>query len=211
MKKNINGFGKIEIIVVLTVVIVLIVFGVKVVFNVTNNKYYVLKKEADSFLRQAIYAKDTYPRGDDVYYLYYLLNNDVDVKIRNPFNKNVQCDRYESYVKLGSNKETVLKCSNYLIVSDNVNDTYVIYELGTWSEYNEELEQQDFESSLLYNYTKNGTVMCNFAKENELLDCFLSNEKKEIYSIDDIDDEENEISLISKVFYRTKKIVKKSE
>ena len=210
MKKDNKGFTKIEFIVILTVVIVLIVFGVKYVLDSTSgNNYSMYKKEADSFLRQVVYAKDLYPRGDDIYYLDYLLDKNAEININNPFNKNEECDRYESFVKMDGSKEVSLKCSNYLINSKN--DKYTVFELGEWTSYSSTLESTDFETGLLYNYTKDGKEMCNrFMLEGEFVDCFNSNEGTAIYNARDVKGK-NGMELLEKTLYRTKKVVKKVE
>lgn len=210
MRRDNGGFSKLEFIVILTVVIVLLVFGVKYVLDSTSgNNYSMYKKEADNFLRQVIYAKDLYPRVDDTYYLYYLLEKNADININNPFNKNEECDIYESFAKTDGSKEVTLKCSNYLINSKN--DKYTVFELGEWMEYSSVLENTDFETRLLYNYSKDGREMCSkYMIENEFVNCFNSNEGTKVYGVNDVK-EENGIKLLQKPLYRTKKVVKKVE
>lgn len=207
MKRNVKAFGKVEFIVILGVLIVLIAFGAKYAIDTASgNNYSMLKKEADNFLRQVIYAKDTYPVYDDFYYLDTLLDNKIELNISNPFDRKKTCDRYESYVKIDGSKEVVLKCSNYIIYSKDT--SYTVYELGEWTEYNEEIENNNSESSILYNYTKNGKeISGNYMLEKEFIDFYKEKENKKITNIEDVNTDDTK--LVTKVLYRVKKQVKK--
>lgn len=205
MKKQIRnaGFTKAEIIVMLCAILVLLAIGVKVLSdNQNTSNYSMLKRQAENFAYKVSVYKDMYPREDNTYYLDYLIDDKYAISLSNPFDKNDECDRYESFVKIENGKKNItLKCGNYLAVGV-LDGHYSIYELSEWQE-----EAVSGEVSILYNYKKNGKVVIDrYMVDNEFVDFYNKQENANIYSIADIDD--SDIELLTKTLYRERKLVK---
>jgi len=198
-----KGFSKVEFMIGLCTILVLLAIGVKVLFsNNDNSRYSMLKRQAENFAYKVGIYKDKYPRSDQLYYLDYLLEDNYATDLANPFQKDTNCDRYESYVEITSHKKLVsLKCDHYLAVGEE-GGTYSIYELGDWQE-----QELDGEYRTLYNYQKNGVEMNDtYLLEKEFLATFNQKEKKKINELSEV--EENEFTLVQKNFYRSKKLIK---
>lgn len=205
MKKQIRnaGFTKTEIIVMLCAILVLLAIGVKALSdNQNTSNYSMLRRQAENFAYKVSVYKDMYPREDNTYYLDYLIDDKYAISLSNPFDKNDECDRYESFVKIENGKKNItLKCGNYLAVGV-LDGHYYIYELSEWQE-----EAVSGEVSILYNYKKNGKVVIDrYMVDNEFVDFYNKQENANIYSIADIDD--SDIELLTKTLYRERKLVK---
>ena len=205
MRKLTNiGFSRVEITVGLCAILVLLAIGVKSLSdNANSGSYSMFKKQAENFAYRVGIFKDMYPSEEGIYYLDDLLDNKYGSEIKNPFNKTVECDRYESYVKIiNGAKHVNFKCGNYLAVGIE-GKTFSIYELSDWRSD----ETDAGESQVLYNYKKNNVfVGDHFMIEKEFMDFFNAHEFTDYSSVFDIDDED--IEVVSNKLYRDKIFVK---
>lgn len=205
MKKQINenGFGKAEIIICLCALLVFMAIGIKSLSeNKDSSKFSLLKKQAENFAYKVMIYKDKYTRVDNIYYLDYLLDDGYAIEVIDPFNENMSCDRYESFVEIDGNEKIIeLKCGNYLI-SGVLEEDFTVFRLSEWQE-----NAANGEMAILYNYSKDNTVVnSSYMLENQFIDVFNSNEN---YSIENLDEFTfSNIELLSKVFYREKQVVK---
>lgn len=210
MKKLINskGVGKVELMICLCAILVLLAIGIKSLSdNHSKGNISMFKKLGDSFAYEVSFYKDKNPTPDNVYYLDNLLDDNYDVELSNPTNASEECSRYETYVKIdgGNKKEVVLKCGSYLAVG--VQDgSYSVYELSEWSEKSDgSLEE---EVQVFYNYKKDGVEASeNYMIQKEFLDFYNEKESKMIYYPEDASSEN--VELLSKTLYRSKKLIKK--
>ena len=131
--KNNKGFSKFEFSVGLVTVMILMVLGLKLVFNHKDTGNYIsMKKLAESFVMSVSVYKDDNYRTDGMYYLFYLNNNGFSGNVNSPFSSN-ECDNYESYVNIKSPKKVSLKCDNYLI-EGVYQEEYTVYEVSEWKD-----------------------------------------------------------------------------
>lgn len=206
MKKIIKnkGFSKFEFILGLLTILGLTAFGVKGFFDNKNGGVYnAFKKLAEGFVMDVSVYKDSDIREDGVYYLNYLLKHGFDEEVRNPFSSS-ECDPYESYVIISTPKKVSLRCDNYLI-EGKYQESYTIYEVSDWQD-----QEEKGEADILYKYKKEGLLVTNdFLLEDAFVHTFNDNEGTSYTSIDEINaNKASNITIISKMFYREKKIVK---
>ncbi len=206
MKKIIKnkGFTRFEFILGLLTIIGLTAFGVKGFFdNKKGGDFNAFKKLAEGFVMDVSVYKDNDLRADGTYYLSYLRKNGFEEEVRNPFSSN-ECDPYESYVNINKPKKVVLKCDNY-IIEGTYQESYTIYELSDWQS-----EEESGEADVLYKYKKEGLLVTqDFLLEKPFLTTYNENEGTSFNNIEDLMAKKaSNITIISKMFYREKKIVK---
>ena len=206
MKKIIkkNGFTKFEFILGLLTILGLSAFGVKGFFdNKKGGDYNAFKKLADGFVMDVSVYKDSDLRPDGMYYLNYLLRHGFDEEVRNPFSSN-ECDPNESYVNIKNPKKVSLKCDNYLI-QGIYQDSYTIYEVSDWQD-----QEETGEADVLYKYKKEGLLVTNdYLLEEPFILTYNENEGTSFTTIDELFAKKaSNITIVSKMFYREKKIVK---
>ena len=206
MKKIIKskGFTKFEFILGLLTILGLTAFGVKGFFDNKNGGVYnAFKKLAEGFVMDVSVYKDSDIREDGIYYLNYLLKHGFDEEVPNPFSSS-ECDPYESYVIIRSPKKVSLRCDKYLI-EGTYQDSYTIYEVSDWQD-----KEEVGEADILYKYKKEGLLVTNdYLLEDAFVHTFNDNEGTSYTSIDEINAKKaSNITIISKMFYREKKIVK---
>ena len=203
--KNNKGFSKFEFSVGLVTVMILMVIGLKLVFNHKDTGDYMsMKKLADSFVMNVSVYKDDNYRADGMYYLFYLNDNGFIGNVNSPFSSN-ECDNYESYVNVHSPKKVSLKCDHYLL-EGTYQDTYTVYEVSDWQAEEEVVG----EAEIMYNYKKDGKeVNEEYLLEGAFVELYNTQEGGAYKTITEIHANQPEnIELLSKVFYREKKIVK---
>ena len=206
MKRIINskGFTKFEFIIRMLTVLILIAFGVKSFFdNKKGGDFGAFKKIAETFVKDVSYYKDENLREDGMYYLFYLRDNGFHNTIANPFGDG-SCDEYESYVNILSPKKVSLKCDNYLI-EGTYQESYTVYEVSDW-----QVEEEAGDAEIMYNYKKDGKEMTEeHMLEAPFIEFFNDTEKTNFTTIEQIfHNKADNIEVISKLYYRDKKIVK---
>lgn len=206
MKRIINskGFSKFEFIIGMLTVLVLMAFGVKAFFdNKKGGDFGAFKKIAENFVKDVSYYKDENLREDGMYYLFYLKDNGFESIINNPFGSG-SCDEYESYVNILSPKKVSLKCDNYLI-EGTYQEKYTVYEVSDW-----QIEEEAGDAEIMYTYKKDGReIPDEHMLEAPFIEFFNDTEGTSFKTVEEIFHNKKEnIEIISKLYYRDKKIVK---
>lgn len=206
MKKLDNkGFSKFELMTMLGLLAILFAVGSNLAVG-TGVNYKGFKNLAQSFFSSVSMYRDRYPKGNNKYYLYELIEKGYSNQLKNPANASEECDIYSSYVEEPPEKprRVNLVCGNFILVGE-LNGQYKVYEVTEWSDvpdasYND--------NGVLYNYKKEGKLMLNeYVGEENFLNLFFVNEKKIISSPSEIKSSgEYELSL--KAVYRQKTLVK---
>ena len=145
-----RGFGLIEIIVALCLILVVVALCVMLIMkNKESSNLNMFKKLGDDFAYKVSIYKDRAPRMDNTYYLDYMLKDEIDIELKSPVTGEV-CNRYESFVKIDESsgkKSVTMRCGKHYVVGKH-EGTYEVYEVSEW--------QEDFcngcQPELLYNY-----------------------------------------------------------
>lgn len=204
-RTNNKGFGKIEFMTIFGLIAVLIALGSKLAVD-TGKNYSGFKSIANNFLNAVSLYKDMYTKDSNMYYLGEVIEKGYITDLKNPIDTNSNCNRYESYVKIPtpSNKEVHLDCGIYL-VEGTQKDGFQVYEVGKWKETKEE---GDNDTDTLYNYKKDGVVIFDeYVPEKTFVEHYFKKNNIVIKSPFDLS-ENNDVELLSKNVYRTKKLVK---
>ena len=205
-KKKINkkGFSKAEFMILLAVLAILIAVGSKLALD-SSKSYGSFKTLANNFANAVARYKDKAIIPKDEYNLYETSKNGYIDELTSPFDKNVKCDKYESYVNIkdSSKKSIVLVCGDYLVEAVQ-GDYYKVYEISSWSE-NKDEEHND--GDVLYNYKQNGNlILDDYVQPKTLIGLYSEKTGKNISSVNDIKSSSTE--LVSKILYREKKLLK---
>ena len=200
--KNSKGFGRFEI---LTVFVLMLALGAYLCWSAlggsSKQKFSTMENSANSFLNTVKANADSFGSFDVVYLDEVIKEGFLD-KIKSPFSSN-NCSVSESKVKLGSNPTVTLKCDNYLIEDENFINKVKIYKVGKWDD--KELSKS-YEKVTLYNYLVNGKEKYNEYYEDEYFIYRVATDTNKKYLF--IRDIEKDYKVVTKEFYRTKKIEK---
>ena len=205
-KKNINkkGFSKAEFMIMLCALAILLAIGSKYALDNSKN-YSAFKSLANKFGSAVARYKDQVLIPKNEYFLYEVEKNTDINELTSPFDKNVICDKYESSVilKEDDSKEIKLVCGDYVVEAIQ-SKSYKIYEVSEWTEESsEELNDGD----VLYNYKENGNlVLSEYMTSKAFVQYINSVKGLNIDSVNDIKSDNRE--LVSKIVYRSKKLVK---
>ncbi len=203
-KINKKGFSKVEFMVLLAVIAILIAIGSKLALD-SSKSYGSFKTLANNFANAVARYKDKAIIAKDEYSLYETSKNGYIDELTSPFDKNVKCDKYESYVNIkdSSKKSIVLVCGDYLVEAVQ-GDYYKVYEISSWSETKDELHN---DGDILYNYKQNGNLALeNYVQQKSLIGIYSEKTGKYISNINDIKSSGTE--LVTKMLYREKKLLK---
>ena len=209
MKKNNRGLVLPELLAILAFILLIIAFGGYNAFKGGDNrKFEVFAQNARDFGTKASTYRVERLKNYDEIYLIDLVDDHYIKSYKNPFSGGGDCDLYESKVVFSSNgeKRVTLRWGDYLIDSQEWSSgNYIVYKVSDWSmKIGNSLEA---ETVKLYKYQKNGIDMLNdYVVTKKLVTTYNQKENKNIRKIDQISDEN--IEVISKIFYRTKKLVK---
>lgn len=211
MKRNNKGLVLPELLAILAFILLIFAFGGYAAFkNGDKRKYEVFAQNARDFGTKATTYKVERVKNYNEVYLIDLVNDHYIKAYKNPFSGGGDCDLHESKVVFFSDgsKRVTLKCGDYLVDSQMWSSgNYKVYKVSSWQEkIGDSLEA---ETSRLYKYKKNGIEMLDdYVVTKKLVTTYNSQERKNIRDIDQINDEN--IEIISKMFYRTKKLVKEN-
>jgi len=211
MKKNNKGLVLPELLAILAFILIIFAFAGYASFqNGNKRKYEVFAQNARDFGTKATTYRNERIKYFDEIYLIDLVDDHYIKAYKNPFSGGGDCDLYESKVVFSSNgkKHVTLKCGDYLIDSQEwSNDNYRVYKVSAWKDkIGNSLEA---ESLKLYKYQKNGMDVINdYVVAKKLVTTYNSQERKNIRNIEQI--KEENIEIINKMFYRTKKLVKEN-
>ena len=209
--KNNKGLVLPELLAIIAFVAIIFGFAAYVSFqNGDKRKYEVFAQNARDFATKVASYRDEHVRYYDEIYLEDIVSANYIKPFKNPFSGGGNCDLYESKVVTISSSEryVTLRCGAYLIDSQPVSSgNYKVYKVSEWKdEIGNDLEA---ETAKLYNYQKNGKIVLDeYVVEKELITLYNKNENKNIKSIDEIDS--RNYSVITKTFYRTKKLVREN-
>ena len=202
--RNNKGFGKIEIMTVIVMLLVVFAFLFYLILNGTGNqKFETMKENGLSFAKtvttniasfhytNTVYLEETIDEG-------YLKN------IKSPFGGG-NCDPTESKIDTVDGKAlTTLKCGKYLLDQVDFNDTVNIpfYEVGEWKDTS--IDGDNVEEKVLYNCIDNDKEV--FDQYTEELNFVYRYNKKfgtDYYFAEGMGDDMCEV--VTKTFYRTRK------
>ena len=211
MKKNNKGLVLPELLAILAFILLILAFAGYASFqNGDKRKYEVFAQNARDFGTKATTYRNERIKYFDEIYLIDLVDDHYIKAYKNPFSGGGECDLYESKVVFSQDgsKRVTLKCGNYLVDSQLWSSgNYKVYKVSNWQEkIGDSLEA---ETSKLYKYQKNGMDMLDdYVVSKKLVTTYNQKESKNIRDIEQIDLEK--IEVISKIFYRTKKLVKEN-
>ncbi|MBQ7137001.1 MAG: hypothetical protein IJO43_03405 [Bacilli bacterium] len=187
-----------------------IIFGVVAYISFQKGdkrKFEVFAQNARDFATKVSTYRDEYSRYDNEVYLEDIVEVNHIKPYVNPFSGGGNCNLYESKITIKTNGEryVTFRCGNYLIDSQLVSsNNYRVYKVSEWKEKIDNLEEA--QSVKLYNYEKDGEVVLDsYVVLKELITVYNEKENANIKKIDDIDLEK--YNVITKTFYRTKKLV----
>lgn len=200
--KNSYGFGKFE---VLTVIVLLMIVSAYLLYCVLNpsmeEKVKIMKNSAIKFGNTAATNNDTF-HNLSVVYLGEVQDEKLIESVKNPFGKGT-CSASESYTEVSGDSTVVTyKCGKYLINGMNLLNTNSaeMYEVSDWSDKKSDNSNDE---KVLYNCTVNGKE--KFPEYyDELYFVYLINKEYETdyYYANNV----NECDVVSKTFYREKKL-----
>jgi len=211
MKKSNKGLVLPELLAVIAFIAIIFAFVAYVSFeNGNKRKYEVFARNARDFATKVTTYRDEYIKYVKEIYLSELVEDNYIRGFKNPFSGGGNCDLYESKVVTISSSEryVTLRCGDYLIDSQLVSsNNYRVYKVSSWQDkIGDSLEAQ---TAKLYNYQKNGTnILEDYVFAKELVEKYNKNENENARTISDIDT--SIVSVVSKTFYRTKKLVKEN-
>lgn len=211
MKKNNKGLVLPELLAILAFILLILAFAGYASFqNGDKRKYEVFAQNARDFGTKATTYRNERIKYYNEIYLIDLVNDHYIKSYKNPFSGGGECDLYESKVVFSSDgsKRVTLKCGDYLIDSQVWSSgNYKVYKVSNWDEQiGNSLEA---ETVRLYKYKKNGIDILNdYVVTKKLVTTYNQNEGKNVRNIEQISGEN--IEVVSKIFYRTKKLVKEN-
>ena len=203
---NNKGFGKLEFITMFGVIAILIAIGSNMALNTGGKNYNGFKTLANNFAKNAAMYRDHYTKNTNIYYLYEVIDKGYIEELTNPMNTAEKCDKYNSYVDMEtpSRKKVVLVCGNYY-VEGTQSVSYNVYELSEWHETK---ETTDNDSAVAYNYRVAGKEMLDqYLTERDFIEKYFELNKVMLNKAEDLNNNE-EVELLYKSFYRTKTLVK---
>lgn len=209
--RNNKGLVLPELMAILAFFALIFAFGAYVSFqNLDKRKYEVFAQNARDFVTKSLTYSSEYGRYQEEYYLDELVSSRYIKAYNNPFSGGGKCSLYESKVVITDDDEkyVTLRCGDYLIDHQRfLSGSYKVYKVSEWQEeIGDDLEAQ---TAKLYNYEKNGQlVLENYVVQKEFLALFNQNEEKNVKSIESIDLQN--YNVITKTFYRTKKLVREN-
>ena len=203
--KNNKGFGRTEILTMVTLLIVAFAFfGYLLLKGANKQKFDTMKENALSFSKAASTNIASFSNVD-VVYLDELVSAGVSGNIKNPFGGG-NCDGSQSRVNFTSGRSyATLRCGEYLIDYSDFSDKEAVpvYKVTEWDE--EKITGTYVEKRTLFNCLDNGREVFDKYYE-EFYFVFKYNEKygTNAYFANDA----KNCEVTSKEFYRTKTRVK---
>ena len=191
----------------LTVAVVCLILSTIFLFIVINNskheKFLVFKYNAKTVGINAVnYNNST---GEDVVYLYELIDNNLVTRIKNNFSGDEFCDLYESKVVFSdSSKKVTLKCGDYLIYNQDVTSKeYNIYKVSNWS--SSRITGNNVDTITVYGLIKNGKNLLDDYYEKNLFIKLVSNSYGSKYN--SIKNIKKDYQVKKKTLYRKRVLV----
>lgn len=210
MKDN-KGLVLRELLIIIAFFAIIFAFGAYTAFQGGDKrKYEVFAQNARDFVAKTASYSNEYGRYQKEYYLYDVISSNYMKIYKNPFKGGGDCNPYESKVVVEANNEkyVTLRCGDYLISQQRyLSGYYKVYKVSNWGEkIGDDLEA---ETAKLYNYEKDGKVVLDeYVVMKELLVKFNEKENRNIKSLDQID--LKKYNVVTKTFYRTKKLVREN-
>ena len=201
-----SGFGRFEVLVILTVLIIAFCVGGYMILNGTDNqKFNTMKENALSFSK-AVTTNISSFHYSNVVYLQEAVDEEIFPVIKNPFGGG-NCDSTQSRVDTVEGQAyATLRCGSYLIDHSSFEDKskVEIYEVSDWS--TTKPKGDDVEEITLYNCSEGDELLLDHDAE-ELYFVYEYNKKydTDYYFAENIPGGLCEIT--SKTYYRTHKKV----
>lgn len=204
--KNNKGFGKLEIMIVIT--LLLIVFaggGVVILRGANKQKISTMKDNALNFSKSVVTNGASF-RSTNVVYLEEAIDNDYYPKIKNSMGPGF-CDATQSRVNIIDGQSyATLRCGEYLIDKSmfKANVEVPIYKVSDWTD--KKIEGDNVEEKILYNCTKDGKELYDTYYEDAYLVYKIYKDYNQEFHI--VSNIKGVCEVTSKTFYRTKEEIK---
>ena len=205
--KNNKGIGKFELLTMLLIVMVVFCLVMWYFLGVANReKYTTMRKDALGLKNTALTNANSF-NDDRVIYLGQVVTGGFIKSIKSPFSGK-DCSLSESKVETENGvSKTSLRCDNYLIDAYRITTDYdniPIYKVSDWSL--NKPNGKNVEEKVLYNCLDGGKEKYDNYVEGQYLVALVNNDYgSSHYNVNTIEDE---CEVVSKTFYRTKKLMK---
>lgn len=203
--KNNKGIGKFELLTMLLIFMVAFVLVLWYFIGVANRERYNTMRKSASSMSQTLATNMNSFHNTAVAYLGEGIREGFISAVSSPFSgKN--CSISESKVVIKDGKQYVtLKCDNYLIDNQYAIDyeSFKIYKVSDWQT---KKPIGKYEKKVLYNCLDGGKEKYDEYTEELYFVSNINNDYgKEYY---DVKSMQNECDIVTKTFYRTKKLIK---
>ena len=205
MINNNKGFGKFEVLTVIVLLMVIFSYLLYSLLGNTKQKFDTMKKNAVSFSKTVNANSNTF-HNTEVAYLGEAIDEKLIGSVKNPFGRG-NCSESESKVVIENDLPRVtFRCGKYLIDNASFSTNYHKVEIYEVSDWHEKKQANDNDKQVLYNCKVKGKE--KYPEYYEEL-YFVSRINKDYdsshYFASSINDE---CKVVSKTFYRSKKLVK---
>ena len=204
--KNNKGIGKFELLTMIVIAAIAVCLVLWYFIGVANReKYTTMRKDAVSLNKVIVTNADSFT-NDRVIYLGQVVTGGFVAAIKSPFSGK-DCSFSESKVEFKDGKTmTTLRCDDYLIDAYKINTSYEDIPLYKVSDWKEEKPKGKSEEKVLYNCLDGGKEKYNDYVEEAYFVALINNDYgSEHYDATTI---KNECVVVTKTFYRTKKLIK---
>ena len=197
-----SGFGRFEVLVILTVMIIVFAIGGYMILGGSNHqKFNTMKENAWSF-SNAVATNIASFHYSNVIYLQEAVDEGVFPNIKNPFGGG-NCDASQSRINIIDGQAyATLRCGDYLIDQSSFEDRSQVdvFKVSDWS--TKKLEGDDVEERTLYNCLEDGKeVFDNYSEELFFIYEYNKKYGTDYYFAESLDNSNCEV--VSEVYYRT--------
>jgi hypothetical protein len=207
MIKNNKGFGRFEVLTMTVLIICLSAYLLTVVLQKVNVQKYNTMIDSAISLSKTVANNNNSFHNTETIYLDEVISEGVLSRIKSPFSSGY-CDGSQSKVEFINGLPYVtLKCDDYIIEKEKISDkqSVKIYKVGEWTTTK---SSDSDEEATLYNCLDNGEELYDDYSEELYTVYELNNDNGTSYFF--MSDVFNTCESISKTFYRTKTLVKRS-
>ena len=206
-KLNNKGFGKYEVLTVITLLLIIfVVLSLTVLGGAGKKQFDTMSKEAIQFNKSVYSNLDSF-HDQRLVYLEEVIDEKILNKVKSPYSMGV-CDVTQSSVRTEDDVKrfVTLKCDNYLIDNSRVSsaEDFNIYKVSKWSD--KKIKGDNVEKKELYNCEKKGKkILDNYVEDGYLVYKVNKDYNENYYFASDIS--EDICKVVTKTFYRTKELV----
>ena len=203
---NNKGMGKKEMMLVLLILLAGITYGLyKIIGNNAITQMANFKRLAATFIDEAGRLRDNEIHYEERVYLYDTIELDYLDELKNPFNHQETCDKYESKIEMADNKVYItFKCGEYYIFDQQTTEEYTVYKVSEWTD--QKLTGENVQTANFYNYTVNDVeILDKYYIEKEFLVEYAQKSGFKTLTIGNLNPNHK---LVKKTYYRTLEQVK---